>query len=510
VSTTINDEDRVSVSVTIPRHSIDMVLPRFTPAAAMMSDLVDRFKGALASSGRDTEFFTGPATASDAEKRTVAWHLERLGGESIAAEETLDDAGVRSGDRIFLKKGNPTEVYPELIDDHAEFIAKHQTTQFASWSSRYSRPLSAAVLLVCAALALIGLVAFAAQHPHLPALARYSIVGGLIAAAALMFAITFVCDYGDDPDTKSVPQWGFWVGYGLVAAAAAVVIPRAFSAYTIVVVSVVLATLSVIFYGATKRYPLIHVTVASASLLAAVAPLLSAAYPWSPMVIAAQTMALGLAVLSKSDQIALSLAKINLPYIAANGESYIKNLKGDVSKLPLITQKDETLDSIFHQKERVGASRYAILAVTIGFCAIIATAAFFVGRRPALADSSPQVTWWLAAAFVVLIAVALVFRGLCADDAALQTALWIAATTTMIAFIAGSVAGTGLTLNVAVIVAALTLTAALAAIVSIRQISLTSNTVKRCIDILEGIVYFLPYFILGWSFMGLYHIFRAW
>ncbi|MEE3755279.1 type VII secretion integral membrane protein EccD [Mycobacterium intracellulare] len=501
MSTTINDEDRVSVSVTIPRHSIDMVLPRFTPAAAMMTDLVERCKNALDTAGRDTEFFA---------ERTVAWHLERFGGESISAEDTLDDAGVRSGDRIFLKKGNPTEVYPELIDDHAEFIAQHQTTQFASWSARYSRPLSAAVLLVCAALALIGLITFTAQHPHLPALARYSIVGGLVAGAALMFAITFVCDYGDDPDTQSLPRWGFWVGYGLIAAAAAAVIPRAFSVYTIVVVAVVLATLSVIFYGATKRYPRIHVTVASASLLAAVAPLLSCAYPWPPVVIAAQTMALGLAVLSKSDQIALSLAKINLPYIAANGESYIKNLKGDVSKLPLITQKDETLDSIFHQKERVGASRYAILAVTIGFCISIAAAAFFVGLRSTVASFSSQDAWWLAAAFVVLIAVALVFRGLCADDAALQAALWIAATATMIAFIAGSVAATGLTPNVAIIGTALTLTAALTVIVSIRQISLTSNSVKRCIDILEGLVYFLPYFILGWSFMGLYHIFRAW
>ena len=489
---TINDEDRVSVSVTIPHHSIDMVLPRYTPVSAILAELVDKCRKAL--DGRDSDYFA---------ERTVSWHLERLFGEAISPDQTLDEAGVVSGARIFLKKGNPTEIYPELIDDHAEFIAQHQTTQFAAWSSRYSRPLSSTVLLVCTALGLIGLVTFTGQHPHLPPLARYSIVGGLIAAAALIFAITFVCDYADDPQTDSVPRWGFWVGYGLTAAAAAIVIPRAPSVYTIIVVAVVLATLAVIFYGATKRYPLVHVTVASASILAAIAPLLSVAYPWPPMVIAAQTMALGLAFLSRSSQIALSLAKINLPYIAASGESYIKNLKGDVSKLPLITSKDETLDSIFHQKERVGASRYAILAVTTGFCAIITAAAFFVGLRP-------TGSWPMIAAFVVLIATALMFRGLCSGDALLQTVYWIAATATVIAFAAGSIAAGGLTVNVAALIAALTAVAALTVIVSIRQISLTSNSVKRLIDVLEAWVYFMPYLILGYEFMNLYNLFRAW
>lgn len=489
-----DDEDRVSVSVTIPYHSIDMVLPRYTTVSAIMAELVKRYKRVLAKTGRDVSYFTEP---------TVAWRLERFGGEAVLAEQTLDDAGVRSGDRIYLKKGNPTEVYPELIDDHAEFIAQHQTTQFAAWSSRYSRPLSSAVLLMCIALTLIGLVAYTSQHPHLAALARYSIVSSLIAAATLMFAITFVCDYDDDPETESVPKWSFWAGYSLVAAAAAIMIPRALSVYTIIVVAVVLATLSVITYTATKRYPLIHVTIASAALLTAVAPLLSCAYPWRPMVIAAQTMALGLILLSRSCQIALSLAKINLPYIAASGESYIKNLKGDVSKLPLITSKDETLDSIFHQRQRVEESRYAILAVTIGFCAAITAAAFFIGLNPSQ-------SYWQEVSFVLLIATALVFRGLCADDAVVQTVYWIAATATVTAYTAAAITAGGLTLKVAVIGGALTLVAALTVIVSVRQISLTSNIIKRGIDIFESWVYFIPYLILGFDFMGLYNIFRAW
>ncbi|MGJ6127124.1 type VII secretion integral membrane protein EccD [Mycolicibacterium sp. Y3] len=480
--------------MTIPRHSIDMVLPLHTTVAAMMADLVDKYRTALEKTGRATDFFN---------ERTVSWHLERFGGESISAEGTLADAGVRSGERITLRKGNPTEVYPELIDDHAEFIAQLQTAQFPSWSSRYSRPLSSAALLVCATLVLTGLVAFAAKHPHLDALTRYSIVGGLAAVAALTFAITFVCDYGDDPETKAVPIWGFWLGYGLSAAAAAIVIPRALSVYTIIVVAVVLATLSVVIYAATKRYPLIHVTVASASILAAVTPLLSCAYSWPPMVIAAQAMALGLLALKYSAQIALGLAKINLPYIAASGESYIKNLKGDVSKLPLITSKDETLDSIFHQKERVVASRYAILAVTIGFCTVISAAAFFTGLYP-------NGSWRLTAIFVILIAAALMFRGLSSGDAFLQAAYWIAATATVISFTAGAVATAGLNSGIAAVIGALTVTAILTVIVSIRQISLTSNTVKKGIDILEWWVYFMPYAILGFSFMGLYSIFRAW
>lgn len=494
MSTTINDEDKVNVSVTIPRHSIDMTLPLHTTVSAFMSDLVAYCRNTLSKTSRDTSYFA---------ERTIAWHLERFGGQAIPADGTLDDAGIRSGDRIYLRKGNPTEVYPELIDDHAEFIAKLQTSQFAAWSERYSRPLSSVALLVCAALAVTGLVTYVAQNPQLPALARYSIVGGLTAVAALVFAITFVCDYGDDPQTASVPRWGFWLGYGLIAGAAATAIPRALSVYTIILVSVVLATLSVIIYAATKRYPLVHVTVASAAILAAVAPLLSCAYTWPHMVIAAQSMALGLLALAFSSQIALGLAKINLPYIAANGESYIKNLKGDVSKLPLMTSKDETLDSIFHQKERVAASRYAILAVTIGFCTVIAGSAFFVGLYP-------HGSWWLTAIFIMLVATALMFRGLCSGDALLQTAYWIAATATVIAFAAGSVATDGLQLNVAIIIAALTLTAALTVIVSIRQVSLNSNSIKRVIDIFEWWVYFVPYAILGYSFMGLFSIFRAW
>ncbi|MBU8820966.1 type VII secretion integral membrane protein EccD [Mycolicibacterium goodii] len=491
---TLNDEDRVNVSVTIPRHSIDMVLPLHTTVSAFMSDLVANYRNILSKSSRDTDYFS---------ERTVAWHLERFGGKAIPSDMTLEEAGIKSGDRIYLRKGNPTEVYPELIDDHAEFIAKLQASQFAAWSERYSRPLSSAVLLVCAALVVAGLVAYVAQNPQLHALARYSIVSALAAVAALVFAITFVCDHSDDPQTESVPRWGFWLGYALIAGAAATAIPRAFSVYTIILMSVALATPAVVIYAATKRHPLVHVTVASAAILGAVTPLLSCLYTWPSMVIAAQAMALGLLALAFSSQIALGLAKINLPYIAANGESYIKNLKGDVSKLPLITSKDETLDSIFHQKERVAASRYAILAVTIGFCTVIAAAAFFIGLYL-------KGSWWLAATFVLLIAAALMFRGLCSSDALLQTIYWIAATATIICFSAGSVAAEGLHANVGIIVAGLTSVAALTVIISIRQVSLTSNSIKRAIDILEWWVYFIPFLILGYSFMGLYSIFRAW
>ena len=487
-------QDQVGVSVSAGRHSIDYSLPRHTTVASMMSDLVEKYRSDLENTGRDASYFTA---------RTVSWHLERFGGTSIDPAGTLADAGVMSGDRIFLRRGQPTEVYPELIDDHAEFIAKLQTTQFASWSSRYSRPLASIVLLVCAALGLGGLVVFTQARPELDPLARYGTVAGLLICAGLIIAISLVSDYADDPQTQDVPKWGFWLGYALLAAAASSVIPRGLSIYTIIIVGVILATVAVVIYASTKRYPLIHVTVASAALLGIIAPLLSWAYSWAPMVIAAQAMVLGVIALKYSVQLALGLAKINLPYIAASGESYIKNLKGDVSQLPLLTKKDETLDSIFHQRERVAASRHASLAVTIGFGVIIAGAAFFVGQHQ-------SGSWWLTAAFVVLVAITLMFRGLASADALLQTTYWVAATATILAFTTGVVVDNGLTGEAAGLIGGLTLISILSVIVSIRQISLSSNSIKRMIDIFEFWAFFLPFIILGYSFMGLYSLFRAW
>lgn len=493
--TTATMEDQVSVSVSVGRHSIDMRLPAHTTVAAMMSELVDKCRTILDSTDRDASYFNS---------RTVAWHLERFGGTVIAPTSTLDAAGINSGDRIYLRKGDPTEAYPELIDDHAEFIAQLQATQFVPWSHKYSRPLTSGVLLVCAALGLTGLVVFTQARPELGALNRYGIVGGLLVGAVLVFAVSLVSDYyDDDPQTRGVPIWGFWLGYGLLAAAAIIVIPRRFSIYTFIIVGVALATVAAIIYAATKRYALIHVTIAAAALLGIIAPLLSWAYSWAPMVIAAQAMILGVIVLKYSQQLALGLAKINLPYIAATGESYIKNLKGDVSRLPLITRKDETLDSIFHQKERVAAARYAILAVTTGFAAVIAAGAFFVGRYP-------TGSWWLAAVYVIMIALVLMFRGLASGDALLQTIYWIAGTTTVLAFTAGEVVADGLTARAAMLIAGLTFAAMLTVIVSVRQITLSSNNIKRFVDIFEWWVVFMPFVILGYSFMGLFALFRAW
>lgn len=491
-----NIDGMVRVSIAIPHHSYDMSIPLHTPVAEMMTDLVSKYRKALRATDRDTEYFDG---------NSLTWHLEKLDdGTPIPMSGTLHDAGVRTGKQLYLRKGDPAEVYPELIDDHAEFIAQHQS-KFDAWSEKYSRPLSSAVLLVCALLALTGVVVFSAQHPSLPLVARYGMVAALVVAAVLQFSITFVSDYGDDPDTKEIPKWGFWLGYGLLGTAAAISVPRALSVYSLIIVCVVLAAVAVILYGATKRHPLVHVTIASASMLAVIAPLLSRLYPWSTMVVAAQVMALGLLALLGAPKLALTLAKINRPYIAANGESYIKSLKNDVATLPLITKKDETLDSIFHQKERVTASRYANVAVTLGFCVVIAGAAFFVGWRV-------SGSWWLAASFVALMAAALGFRGTANGDAVIQGVYWLAGTASVLAFLTGSVVHQGITVMSAAMLAALIVVAVLAVIVSIRQVSPTNNRLRKCIDIAEWWVWFLPYIILGGatSFMGLYDLWRAW
>lgn len=491
---TREDEDLVGVSIAIPKHCIDLRVPAHTTVALMMASLVDKCKDILRDSGRGTEYFDG---------HSQSWHLEMLGQKAVPLDGTLAEAGVHEGVQLYLRKDDPQEVYPELIDDVAEFVSDLQTQQFPAWSAKHSRPLAAAVLLLCSALSLSGVVVFVDTHPTLSALIRYGIIAALTVTAMLLFAITVVCDYADNPETQSVPRWGYWLGYALTAAAAAICIPRPVSIYTIITVGIILATLSVVFYAATKRHPVVHVSIATAALLAVSAPLASRLYPWAPAVIAAQVMALGLVMIKFSPQIALGLAKINLPYIPATGETYIKNLKGDVSRLPLITSKDETLDSIFHQKNRVAASRYAILAVTVGLTSVIVAAAFFLGI-------ATREQWWLAAVFAATMAIALVFRGQCCGDAAVQGAFWIAAPATVLAFLAGATTANGLTANAGAALGILTLVALLAVIVSVRQLTLTSIMAKKAIDMFELVVYCAPFLILGWFFMDLYHLFRAW
>lgn len=282
---TREDEDLVGVSIAIPKHCIDLRVPAHTTVALMMASLVDKCKDILRDSGRGTEYFDG---------HSQSWHLEMLGQKAVPLDGTLAEAGVHEGVQLYLRKDDPQEVYPELIDDVAEFVSDLQTQQFPAWSAKHSRPLAAAVLLLCSALSLSGVVVFVDTHPTLSALIRYGIIAALTVTAMLLFAITVVCDYADNPETQSVPRWGYWLGYALTAAAAAICIPRPVSIYTIITVGIILATLSVVFYAATKRHPVVHVSIATAALLAVSAPLASRLYPWAPAVIAAQVMALGL------------------------------------------------------------------------------------------------------------------------------------------------------------------------------------------------------------------------
>lgn len=494
------EDDLVAVALAFPRHCIDLRLPLHQPVGAFLADLVDHCHSEMQRQGRDTEFLAPTGEAAHG----ICWHLELLGEQVIAEDMSLSDVGVREGDRIYLRRGEPTETYPALIDDVAEFVAYHQQ-QFPTWAPRHSRALTAAVLGVCSAFGLSGWLIFAAMNPDMPVEVRYSVCGALLVTAALIFALTAVCDRSDATEgTATVPRWGFWLGYATTAAGVATCVPRPMSLYTVIVTAVVLGTVAGLFYASTKRHPMIHVTTAAACVLALLAPLASQLYLWPPQVIAAQTMALGVIMLRYSDNIARALAKINLPHIAADGEPYLKNLKGDVSQLPLITSKDATLDSIFHQKDRVVAARSAIVAVVTGLSVPVAAGAFF------LAATIPAGQYWLAAAYTALIAATLTFRGQVTPDALLQACYWLAATVTMLAYAAGTVTDTGLTPRPAIIVAALIAVAAVSVIVAIRQIELSSIPIRKMLDVIAMIMFWAPFAILGYYFMGLYHLFRAW
>ncbi|WNI30450.1 type VII secretion integral membrane protein EccD [Streptomyces sp. ITFR-6] len=164
------------LTVRAPARSIDLAVPADVP----VSDLLP---AVLGYAGDDLE---------EAGIDHGGWVLQRLGGEPLDEERTLDSYGLRDGDTLYLRPR--TEALPEVhIDDLVDGIATTMRDQPYGWTPRISRWV---LLGLAVALLIGGMAVIAWPGGSAPVRAVFATAAGLLLLAGAGSASRAVGDAG--------------------------------------------------------------------------------------------------------------------------------------------------------------------------------------------------------------------------------------------------------------------------------------------------------------------------
>ncbi|MGW2562286.1 type VII secretion integral membrane protein EccD [Streptomyces sp. NPDC001514] len=116
--------DLCRLTVRAPQKAIDLAVPADIPVVDLLPTLVEYGGDGLAESGLDHG----------------GWVLQRLSGERLDEESSLDSLGLKDGDTVLLRPRN--EALPEIrIDDLVDGIASAMRDRPFGWSPATSRRL---------------------------------------------------------------------------------------------------------------------------------------------------------------------------------------------------------------------------------------------------------------------------------------------------------------------------------------------------------------------------------
>lgn len=164
------------LTVRAPARSIDLAVPADVP----VSDLLP---AVLGYAGDDLE---------EAGIDHGGWVLQRLGGEPLDEERTLDSYGLRDGDTLYLRPR--TEALPEVhLDDLVDGIATTMRDQPYGWTPKISRWV---LLGLAVALLIGGMVVIAWPGGSAPVRAVFATAAGLLLLAGAGSASRAVGDAG--------------------------------------------------------------------------------------------------------------------------------------------------------------------------------------------------------------------------------------------------------------------------------------------------------------------------
>jgi type VII secretion integral membrane protein EccD len=286
------------VTVVAPRARMDVALPLACTLAELIPQLV-RLAGGPVQPGGDS----------------VGWSLARIGQSPFAPGLTVAVASIRDGEVLYLNPRARLET-PLLFDDVVDAIASAAQTRRGAWKPRVGRRLGvAAAAVLFAGTALLTLAALWGS-----ALAAAGT--GLLAVAFLLAGAALSRALGDGASAAAgagaggfaaalagltaLPPHTLWplgadsagVGLGAVTvycAAAAVLVPRA-----------------VAWFASTAVAAGLGAVIAAVALLFGVAPASAAAV----------SVTLVTAITAAAPMISLRLAKLPLPHVPADIESF--------------------------------------------------------------------------------------------------------------------------------------------------------------------------------------------
>jgi type VII secretion integral membrane protein EccD len=289
------------VTVVAPHTRMDVALPLACTMAELIPQLV-RLAGGQPQSGGDS----------------VGWSLARIAQGPFAPGLTVAAASIRDGEVLYLNPRGRLEL-PWLFDDVVDAIASAAQTRRGAWKPRVGRRLGvAAAAVLFAGMALLTLAALWGS-------AAAAAGTGLLAGALLLAAAALSRAVGDATAAAACAGAGVFAAAlaGLTALPPHTLWPVAADAAGLGLGAVTLccAAAAVLIPRAVAWFASAAVTAGLGALIAAVALLFSV----SPVSVAAVSVTLVTAITAAAPMISLRLARLPLPRVPADMESFREN-----------------------------------------------------------------------------------------------------------------------------------------------------------------------------------------
>lgn len=299
-------DDLCRVTVIAPGRRVDLALPVDLTVVELLPTLLAQVEPERVEAG-----------VSD------GWGLQRLGEDPLDLDRTLSAAGVRDGERLYLRP-RPAALPPMVFDDVADAVATATQARPDPWSAGATRAVSLALTATALGFGAV-LAAFAAPGRLVPLL-----VAGVLVPVCLLGALALSRAVGDADAATVVAAGGAgWAGaLGLVASssdpgggltAAGLAGGAAAVLITVTLSAAAVGTRTAGFVAAALAAGLTLLTAAGAALTGV--PVAGAAGVLAAVVLAATPLL---------PRIALRLAAVPLPFVPLSAEE----LRKDTGQVP--------------------------------------------------------------------------------------------------------------------------------------------------------------------------------
>ncbi|WP_319446531.1 MULTISPECIES: type VII secretion integral membrane protein EccD [unclassified Mycobacterium] len=396
----------VRVSVLGGRTQLDVALPADVPVAAVLPELARLIGSRDADPDKDL---------NDRDERRTFWVLGRVdGGDVLAPDQTLRDAGITNGEVLRLSSRRALSP-PPLYDDVVDAAARLNRAAYAAWNATAAGVMAFVGLCLCAAAWIFVLLADA-QSPH-----RWAVMAGAAFTIVTMFGgVVVVHRVMGLGRNRELPAIATAVGLPMLALSGALgwVLAAPHGAYGLAIACAMLLVLTVTYYRVIGAGHWVSTTAAVVFAFGGLVFLGRAAGGGVEVLgtVAATAAALGcLAVPAMTTR----LGRVPAPTVESEAEQRDHSLADPFTPTSADPSADAAMPSAEQVWARVRAAALTRAGMLTGLAAVVATGAtVLMSTRPA----------WPAWAFALLCAAVLALRSRWVASTAERAALAVPAT----------------------------------------------------------------------------------